>query len=257
MTHLPTLSHELNALKALSLNILDAADEVSKVDVVTDDVVLPLKTIRRDIAGHKPVETSGMIRFVVSPEAQLVPDLAQKLPGRGLWIKADRQSLQLAVSKNLFAKAAKRHIKPDAGLVDRVHGLLRQRCLAILGLMRRQGIIISGFEKVAEALRLGTSHWLIEATDSAQDGRTKLIRLGMAVNPSLNICGVFNNEELSLALGLENAIHLAIPAARNHQSWSPEIKRLSGFEPLVPLTWSLSGRSGSGRSGSEPYGPPI
>lgn len=192
---------------------------------------------RRDIASGQTVDTDNLVRFVVSPDGILVPDVAHKLPGRGLWVRADRPSLEIAIKKNIFSKAAKRQVKTDAGLVDRVHKLLRRRCLDLLGLARREGGMISGFEKVLSAAKSGKAAWLIEAFDGAADGRNRILAANHASGTDAKLCGCFGNAELSLALGLENAIHVAILPGRRVERWSLEMKRLAGFEPLVPEGW--------------------
>ena len=229
------------------------------VEVLCDLDLPPQKgPRRRDIASFESCGTSELIRFVISPEGLLVPDLAHKLPGRGLWVRSDRQSLEVAVKKNLFARSAKRQVRADLALIDRVHRLLRQRCLEILGLARREGQLLTGFEKIASALKSGalkspkatsSVDWLIEASNGAEDGRAKLMGIIRArQRPGANshtlpikVAGCFNNDELSLALGLENAIHVAILAGRRSERWSFEINRLAGFEPLLPPGWSNAG----------------
>ncbi|MDC7683085.1 RNA-binding protein [Asticcacaulis sp. BYS171W] len=209
------------------------------------DATLPVETTRRDIASHTAFARDGLIRFVVSPDGFAVPDLKENLPGRGLWLKADADSLALAIKKNLFSRAAKRQVKAPDGLSDMVPNLIRKRVLDQLGLARREGNLLTGFEKVAAALKLGRSQphaagraaWLIEAADGAEDGRNKLLSVAFSQTPPVNICGIFTNDELSLALGLENVIHAAIVEGRRSQAFSKEITRLSGFQPLFPAKW--------------------
>src|SRR5690606_8076718 len=104
---------------------------------------------RRDLVTHQVMDESRLIRFVAAPDGSGAPDLARKLPGRGLWVAADRASVETAVKKNLFARAAKAPLKPAADLAARVEALLVRRCLEQLGLARREGVLISGFEKAA------------------------------------------------------------------------------------------------------------
>jgi len=192
---------------------------------------------RRDISSGETVPADGLIRFVVSPEGTLTPDLAQKLPGRGLWIAADRAALEIALKKNIFSRAARRQVKADPNLIPLVHDLLRRRCLDLLGLARREGGIVGGFEKVLANIKSGKAAWLIEASDGSEDGRKRVLSLAAAQTHSPNVCGSFSNAELSLALGTENAIHVALLSGRRVQRWSLEMKRLSGFEPLIPQGW--------------------
>ncbi|ESQ85591.1 hypothetical protein AEAC466_00010 [Asticcacaulis sp. AC466] len=192
---------------------------------------------RRDIASGETVPTDGLIRFVVSPDGMLTPDIAHKLPGRGLWVAAERGALEIALKKNIFSRAAKRPVKAEPTLVPLVHDLLRRRCLDLLGLARREGGIVNGFEKVLANVKSGKAAWVIDASDGAEDGRKRILSAVAAQTHSPNVCGSFSNAELSLALGTENAIHVALLSGRRVKRWSLEMKRLSGFETLIPEGW--------------------
>jgi uncharacterized protein len=193
---------------------------------------------RRDLVTRQVMEESRLIRFVAAPDGSVVPDLARRLPGRGMWVAADRASIETAASKNLFAKAAKAPLRPAADLADTVESLLVRRCLDQLGLARREGVLISGFEKAAAALRSGRVAWLIEAADGSADGRGKLLALAKHQTPTPRVCGLFSADDLSLALGLENAIHAVLPQGGRADRWTQEVERLAGFRPLRPLAWS-------------------
>lgn len=200
---------------------------------------------RRDIASHDSVARDGLIRFVVGPDGFVVPDLKESLPGRGLWLKADAESLRLAVRKNLFSRAARKAVRVPEGFEALVPALLRKRLLEQLGLARREGNLVTGFEKVATMLKLGRAApnatgravWLIEAADGAEDGRSKLLNICHGQTPAVALCGLFSNEELSLALGLENVIHAALGDGPRSKAFSREAMRLGGFEALFPANW--------------------
>lgn len=200
---------------------------------------------RRDLASHSPKARERLIRFVVGPDGYVVPDLKEELPGRGLWLASDQQSLDLAIKKNLFSRAAKRAVKAPENLGPLIVALLKKRSLEQLGLARREGNLLTGFEKIATALKLSRTQphnpdrvsWLIEARDGAEDGRNKLVSVALSLTPPVNLCGIFSNDELSLALGLENVIHAALTSGRRSQRFTREIRRLSGFEPLFPQEW--------------------
>ena len=206
---------------------------------------------RRDLVSHQVMDESRLIRFVAGPDGQVVPDLGRKLPGRGLWVAADRASIETAVKKNLFARSAKAPLKPAADLADMVEKLLFRRCLDQLGLARREGVLISGFEKSAAALRSGKAAWVIEASDGASDGRGKI--LALARHQTAKVCGAFAADDLSLALGLENAIHAVLLAGGRADRWTLEVERLAGFRPLRPPHWDISGEA-DGTAGTLPTG---
>jgi len=192
---------------------------------------------RRDLVTHQVMDESRLIRFVAAPDGAVAPDLARKLPGRGLWVAADRASIEAAVKKNLFSRAAKAPLKPAADLPDLVESLLIKRCLEQLGLARREGALISGFEKSAAAIRSGKAAWIVEAADGSADGRGKLLALAKHQTPPPKVFGAFGADDLSLALGLENAIHAVLLEGGRADRWTLEVERLAGFRPLTPPEW--------------------
>lgn len=195
---------------------------------------------RRDLVTRQVMDESALIRFVVAPDGQVVPDLARKLPGRGLWVAADRASVT-AAARGLFSRAAKAPVQAAPDLADQVESLLVRRCLEQLGLARREGVLISGFEKSAAAIKGGRAAWLIEAADGARDGRQRLMALMRHAARPVSLCGAFGAEELSLALGLENAIHSVLLAGGRADRWTLEVNRLAGFRPLHPREWDRAG----------------
>lgn len=192
---------------------------------------------RKDIVSGEVMEEARLIRFVAGPDGSVVPDLARKLPGRGMWVAADRDSVAAAVKKNAFARSAKAQLKAAPDLPDQVAVLLRQRILSGLGLARRAGDLTSGFEKVSAAIAGGKAAWLIEASDGAADGRRKILALARKAQPAPGLVGVFGATELGLALGLENVIHTAFLAGRAAERWAEDVRRLAGFSPLLPEDW--------------------
>jgi uncharacterized protein len=165
------------------------------------------------------------MRFVVSPEGQLVPDLAARLPGRGLWLTPRRDIVERAVVKRLFARSARRPVSAPADLADRIEALLVQRCGEGLGLARRAGIAVAGFEQVAEALRRGKAGLVVCALDGAPAGRGKLAVLGR----SLPLAAALTAAELGAAFGRDRVVNAAVgpgPLARRLLS---DLRRLAGF----------------------------
>lgn len=192
---------------------------------------------RKDIVSGEVMDEARLIRFVVGPDGAATPDLARKLPGRGMWVAADRTSVATAAKKGLFARSAKAPVKAATDLPDQVEALLRTRILAGLGLARRAGDLTSGFEKVAAAIGAGKTAWLIEATDGAADGRRKLLALARHQSPRPGLLAIYGSTELGLALGLENVIHTAFLAGRAAERWAEDVRRLAGFSPLLPEDW--------------------
>ncbi|HEX4196954.1 MAG TPA: RNA-binding protein [Caulobacteraceae bacterium] len=192
---------------------------------------------RRDLVSGEVLDESRLIRFVAGPDGTVTPDLAGKLPGRGLWVAANRISIETAAAKGGFSRAAKTKVSAAPGLADLVERLLAARILAGLGLARRAGTLTSGFEKVRAAIATDKAAWLIEAADGAADGRRKLIGLAERRPDPPRVLAAFGSGELGLALGGENVIHLAFLAGRGAERWTVDVERFSGFRPLLPQSW--------------------
>jgi ribosomal protein L7Ae-like RNA K-turn-binding protein len=109
--------------------------------------------------------------------------------------------------------------------------------LSALGLAKKGGDLTSGFEKVSAAIGSGKAAWMIEASDGAADGRRKLLAQVRKQARPPGLFAVFGTEDLGLALGLENVIHTAFLAGRAADRWTEDVRRLSGFCPLLPESW--------------------
>jgi len=192
----------------------------------------------RDLASGEVRPRETMIRFVAGPDSRVVPDLAGRLPGRGLWVAADRTSVETAAKKGLFSRSARTALKASPDLATQVEALLLKRLLDGLGLARRAGDLVTGFEKVVSTVGEGRAAWLVEATDGAPDGRRKVLSALRRASPAPGLVGLWTGEELSLALGGENVIHTAFLVGRGADRWTFDVQRLSGFRPLVPESWT-------------------
>jgi predicted RNA-binding protein YlxR (DUF448 family)/ribosomal protein L30E len=201
---------------------------------------------RRCIVSGEVLPEHRLIRFVAAPDGTVAPDLGRKLPGRGLWVEATREAVDAAVRKNAFSRAAKTRLSPQADLSDLVERLLVRRCLEQLGLARREGVLVTGFEKTHMAIRSGKAAWIIEAADGSPDGRRKVLGVARGTPVPVPVCGAFTAEELGLALGLENVIHVHLLAGRRAERWTEEVQKLAGFRPLLPESWREEARSGRG-----------
>ncbi len=137
-----------------------------------DDERGPLRTC---LATGEVLPRERLMRFVVGPEGEIVPDLAGRLPGRGLWLTPTRAALDEAIARKAFARGARRQVRVDAGLADLVERQLLERAVGALGFARRGGHAVSGFAKVEERLRGRRIALIVVATDAADsDGRAKL-----------------------------------------------------------------------------------
>jgi uncharacterized protein len=180
---------------------------------------------RRCLVSREVKGQDQMIRFVLDPSGQVVPDIDGRLPGRGMWLSADRNVLNKAVSGNLFARGA----RAGADLAGQVEGLLVQRALDCLGLARRAGQVTMGFEQVRAYLRSSAAGVLIAAADSSADGRSKLRRLAA----DLPVITAFSRAELGAALGRDGLVHVAVAPGRLAERLLCYIRRLAGFRANV------------------------
>lgn len=185
---------------------------------------------RRCIVTGEVLPEEKLIRFVAGPEGDVIPDIAAKLPGRGMWVRADRAVLEQAVRKNFFSRAARKPLKVNDDLVSRLEMLLLRQMACDLGLARRSGALILGFDLVGRAFA-GKSPpaLLIEASDGAPDGRRKLLGSALAHGHRPAVLDCLNSVELGLALGRENVVHAALKSGQLAERLQISAGRLAGL----------------------------
>jgi predicted RNA-binding protein YlxR (DUF448 family) len=161
---------------------------------------------RRCIVSGVVAAKADLLRFVADPSGTVVPDMDGDLPGRGLWLSARRDMVETATRKQAFSRAARRKLVAPPDLADRVEALLRGRCLDRLGLAKRAGLVVAGFDKVRAAAKGGRVALLLEAADGAEDGRRKITALA----PKARVVDMFSGGDLAAALGRDHVVHVAI-----------------------------------------------
>ena len=181
---------------------------------------------RRCIVTGEVRPKRELLRFVVGPDGRVVPDIRGRLPGRGLWLRPARHILARAQRRGLFAKAAGSIVQAPEDLGDQVAALLRRRCLDLIGLARRAGDVVVGYEKVKASLEAGRAAVLLAAGDGADQGRRKLRRLAAARGGGLPLIEAFSSAELGAALGRERAVHAALRAGDLAKLLCLEARRL-------------------------------
>jgi predicted RNA-binding protein YlxR (DUF448 family)/ribosomal protein L30E len=185
---------------------------------------------RRDIVSGEVMPDNRLIRFVADPDGHVVPDAAAKLPGRGLWVEASRAAVNKAVEKKLFSRAAKAQVTADADLSARAEKALVARMLGDLGIARRSGALVLGFDNVLRALQgPKPPKVLIEAFDGAADGKRKLYAAAHRLELKCVVIESLTSAELGLALGRENVIHAAVQPGGLAERLTFDAERLSGF----------------------------
>ena len=179
---------------------------------------------RRCIVSGESLPREALLRFVVAPDGSVIPDLDEKLPGRGLWLRPERDILRTTCVKGAFSKAARRETRLPDDLTAQVERLLRRRCLDLLGLARRSGALVAGYEKVRAFLKSEEAGVLLAASDGAADGRGKI----RALAPDVPLVDAFAAHELGQAVGREHIVHAAIAKGRLADRILHEARRLSG-----------------------------
>lgn len=180
---------------------------------------------RKCIVSGEVSPKSGLIRFVIGPENTVVPDILARLPGRGIYVSADRAMITKAATKNLFSRAARTPVKAAPDLADTVEALLLRRVVDLIALGRKAGDAITGYEKVKDWLEKGQARALIQASDGSERGKTKL-RPPEGKN---TLISCLNAGELGLAFGRERAIHAALAAGGLATRVVEEAARLNGL----------------------------
>lgn len=191
---------------------------------------------RRCLVTGRTLARAQLIRFVAGPDGAVVPDLGEKLPGRGLWVMADRDALAHADAR-AFARANHGAVTVPDDLLAQVAAGLRRRLMDYMGMARRAGALVAGFEKTRAALKSGAVRLLIAAGDGADDGRAKL----RALQPDVAEMAALSAEEIGAALGRDGIVHAAVTDPRLAAVIGREADRLSG----------VCGNSGKMRDGAD------
>ena len=200
---------------------------------------------------------AGMLRFVLSPDGRVVPDLRARLPGRGAWITASRASVALAVKRRLFQRAFKtKAADPGTDLGERIAGGLRADLRQALALANKAGDVVTGFDKVEAAIggRAGVAA-VVHAAEASPDGRRKLAgalrrRYGDAIS-RIPIIDDLSSAELDVALGRDHVIHAALVAGAGATGCLARWRRLRTFEG--PAVSEEDGPARAGAAALDPH----
>lgn len=206
---------------------------------MTQSVEVELGDRQRSCAVSRLVRPEReLIRFVAAPDGVVVADLAARLPGRGAWVTATRESVEEAVRKGIFSRALKSKVTASSELPHVVEAQLRKRALAYLSMANKAGDVVTGFFKLESALGKGELSALLHAREAAADGREKLDRKLKATRSDAPApIGLFSVEELSLALGRANVVHAGLKGGGASRKLLVEVRRLGlylGLEALTP-----------------------
>ena len=204
---------------------------------------------RRCIVTRETGPKAGLIRFVAGPDGEVVPDLAGRLPGRGMWVAADTAVLELAARKGYFARAAKAPLKAPADLAARTAALLAARLIELVALARKSGQAVAGLEKTRAALVSGEAALLLQAADGSVRERA---RLKPPAGENTLVTCLFGHE-LGVAFARDRVIHAAVLAGGLGDRIRDESLRLSGIRDVTEGTASTDaaadGLAGEGSRG--------
>lgn len=225
---------------------LNDSDGVDQPEDWWDDGLKKASSLRERMCmvSRERFPVSRMIRFVRAPDGHVIADLAMKLPGRGVWIQANRAMIRQAVSgKNNFARGFRQACTADPGLVETVDRQLLERCISTLGLAKRTNAIILGYDQVRNELQKRRPAWLLEAADGAEDGRRRVIGLAVALHDKVRIANALTSEELGMAFGREHVVHALLKTGRFAHVWTDDYRRLYEFRQMTSAVW-ISGAVG-------------
>lgn len=199
------------------------------------------KSVRQCAVTRERLAPDALIRFVRSPDGIVVPDVFGKLPGRGAWVTANRETLESGLRSDVFSKAFKANSRPMDGLASEVERQLLQRCLGLLGMAKKSGVAVLGFDQVRDYIRKQAPGLLLEASDGAEDGRNKVHFLAKAIYEDVNVAGALSSAELGIAFGRQHVIHALLEYGSLADAFSVAYRRLTGFRDAPETGW-FSGR---------------
>ena len=186
---------------------------------------------RRCISSGKKFNKSDMVRFIVDPNNEILPDISEKLPGRGIWVKTEKNALDQAISKNLFLKAANKKVLVRKNLSSLVEDILVKTVISLISLSRKSGAALNGYEKVKSSLIDGTAKVLIQAKDGSVNQKRKL----RPPSGKENYINCLSSKELGEAFGRNYVVHVSLTSGGLSKRVVHEASRLNklrGFEPL-------------------------
>lgn len=194
--------------------------------------------LRRCIVLRERLPKESMIRFVLGPERRIVPDLAARLPGRGLWLSARRDVLDTACTRGAFAKAARSPVTVPPDLTSVLQAALSQRIGEYLGLARRAGQAVCGFQKAREWLDAGRVGLVIEAADGSVDERVRFLGRHGQTTP---VVQPLDGATLGAIFGRDHVVHVVVARGRLADILAAETQRLQGLSETAMPTPGLRG----------------
>lgn len=204
-----------------------------RVEIADKPAVEQHAPLRTCIVTREQKPPEELIRFVEGPDGQIVPDVARRLPGRGVWVTAERRAIAEAVKRKAFARSLKRQVAVPPDLPDTVERLLVKRAMDALSLANKAGLVTSGFTRIEAAIAAGSVAALLHGREAAADGAGKLDRRFQAVcgqtGKPAPIVWELTVEQMSLALGRSNVVHAALGAGGATTNFLNEVGRVTRY----------------------------
>ncbi len=186
---------------------------------------------RRCIVTRASGERGRMIRFVLGPDKLIVPDLAARLPGRGMWLSPSATVVETARAKGAFARAARGPVTVPADLVAILRAGLARRVTEHLGLARRAGQAVAGFTKAREWVAHGRAAGVVQAADGSLEERSRLLSGARGIW----VAWPLPAEALGAVFGRDHAVHVAVAPGRLAEALRNDVERLAGISGQVML----------------------
>ena len=180
---------------------------------------------RRCVATGACLPKSELVRFVIGPDGNVVPDIRNKLPGRGVWVKSRRSALDEAIRKGAFSRHFRRHSTVPDDLADEVERRLAARVVEFVALARKAGAAVAGFEKVRAELKRGSVALLLHARDCSE---RQFAKLGTQVC-NIECCGCLSSAELGMAFARGDVIYAALKEGALGSRTIEATKRLADY----------------------------
>jgi uncharacterized protein len=182
------------------------------------------------VATRTVQPVSDLIRFVVGPDGEVVADIKCKLPGRGVWVTATRETLEDAIKRKAFARGFKRDVRSPADLAARTERLLEQAVIDALAMAHKAGLVAAGFGRTAQALEREHVVGLLHAADASPEGVRKLdAAVRQRLTQPLPVIEFLTSAQLDLALGRPNVVHAALLAGPASDTLLSRSRRLERF----------------------------
>jgi len=179
---------------------------------------------RKCIATGEVRPKASLVRFVVGPDGAVVPDVAAKLPGRGIYVVPDSAAIDRAAKKGLFARAARQQVNVPEDLAALVEGLIVRRVINLISLARKGGGAVAGYEKVKDRLMRGDVRALLQASDGSERGKS-----GLSTPEGATYIGWLTADELGQAFSRQTTIHAVLGYGGLAQRVVEEAARLKGL----------------------------